>query len=300
MGRRIDRTVSRVSGWLIVDKPAGMTSAAVVARVRRIAGRGTKVGHTGTLDPLATGVLPLALGEATKVVSHVMGGDKTYTFRAVWGEARDTDPAEGEVVARSDVRPDEAGIKAALPQFTGVISQVPPAYSAIKVDGNRAYALARADAAPELAPRDVTVHSFELLACDAEGADFEVVCGKGAYIRSLVRDLAQALGTVGYVTNLRRRASGPFDEKAAISLDNLESLGHSAALLEQVLPVQAALADIPALELTENQAISLRHGQAVAKPYTGNGLVCAMFGSRLVAMAEADGAWIRPTRVFNE
>lgn len=296
-----DKVPAAPNGWLVIDKPSGLTSAAVVGRVKRLfgGGRRAKVGHAGTLDPLATGVLPLALGEATKVVRFVTDGDKAYEVSVAWGEARDTDDADGAVTGQSDVMPDAAEIEAALPQFVGTIQQIPPDYSAIKVEGKRAYALARADQVLTLAPRAVRVDRVVLNDTGVGTARFTIECGKGTYVRALVRDLAKALGTLGHVTALRRTRSGPFFEKDAISLDNLESLGHSAARLEQVLPVDTALADIPALELTENQAISLSHGQAVATPFTGNGLVRAKLGSRLVAMAEADGEWIRPTRVFN-
>ena len=301
MARKVEPGARGPSGWLVIDKPAGMTSAGVVNRVKRLMnmGRRDKAGHAGTLDPLATGILAVALGEATKVVSHIMDDAKTYTFRVKWGEARDTDDADGKVTGHSEVLPEAGQIEALLPQFVGVISQIPPDYSAIKVDGKRAYALARANETLVLSPRNITVHRFELVESGPDWATFEVNCGKGTYIRALVRDMARELVTLGHVTVLRRTASGPFDESMANSLDKLESLGHSAALLEQVLPVQAALADIPALELTENEANCLRHGQTVATPYTGNGLVCAMQGSRLVAMAEADGVQIRPRRVFN-
>jgi len=298
-----------IHGWLVVDKPAGMTSAGAVAKVRRLTGA-EKVGHAGTLDPLATGVLPLAFGEATKTVSYVMDDSKDYNFTVRWGEARASDDGEGEVTAVSQVRPSEAEIKAVLDRFTGTIDQVPPVYSAIKVDGRRAYALARADAAPELQPRRVRIDSLALLAIpDADHAQFEAVTGKGAYMRSLARDMALALGTVGYVAALRRTRVGPFTEALAISLDNIDVLGHSAALLDRLLPVETALDDIPALALTEAEAQDLRHGRPVPvlpvasrsplKNVAQDAVVCAMAGGKPVALARIKGGEIRTLRVLN-
>ena len=261
MGRR--RGIP-IHGWLIVDKPAGVTSAGVVGKVRRLTGA-AKVGHAGTLDPLATGVLPLAFGEATKTVAYAMDRTKVYRFTARWGEARSTDDSEGAVTETSDIRPTRDEIEAALPSFIGVLEQVPPAYSAVKVEGQRAYALARADKPVKLEPRRIRIDEFRLLGIpDADHAEFEVISGKGAYMRSLARDIALALGTVGHIAALRRIAVGPFREDAAISLDKLAALGHSAPLSELLLPVETALDDIPALALTEAEGQSLRHGQSVA------------------------------------
>ena len=298
-----------IHGWLVIDKPAGMTSAGAVAKVRRLTGA-AKVGHAGTLDPLATGVLPLAFGEATKTVAYVMDDSKDYHFTVRWGEARASDDGEGEVTAVSQARPSEAEIKAVLDRFTGTIDQVPPVYSAIKVDGRRAYALARADAAPELQSRRVRIDSLALLAIpDADHAQFEAVTGKGAYMRSLARDMALALGTVGYVAALRRTRVGPFVEALAISLDNMGELGHSAALLDRLLPVETALDDIPALALTEAEARNLRHGRPVPvlpvasrsplKNVAQDAIVCAMAGGKPVALARIKGGEIRPLRVLN-
>ena len=298
-----------IHGWLVIDKPAGMTSAGAVAKVRRLTGA-AKVGHAGTLDPLATGVLPLAFGEATKTVAYVMDDSKDYHFTVRWGEARASDDGEGEVTAVSQARPSEAEIKAVLDRFTGTIDQVPPVYSAIKVDGRRAYALARADAAPKLQSRRVRIDSLALLAIpDADHAQFEAVTGKGAYMRSLARDMALALGTVGYVAALRRTRVGPFTEALAISLDNMGELGHSAALLDRLLPVETALDDIPALALTEAEARNLRHGRPVPvlpvasrsplKNVAQDAIVCAMAGGKPVALARIKGGEIRPLRVLN-
>ena len=307
MGRK--RRGSPIHGWLVVDKPAGMTSAGAVAKVRRLTGA-AKVGHAGTLDPLATGVLPLALGEATKTVAYVMDESKDYIFTVRWGEARASDDGEGEVTAVSHVRPSEAKIKAVLDRFTGTIDQVPPVYSAVKVGGRRAYALARADAAPELIARQVRIDSLVLVSIpDADHAQFEAVTGKGAYMRSLARDMATALGTVGYVAALRRTRVGPFTEALAISLDNGDELGHSAALLDRLLPVETALDDIPALALTEAEAWNLRHGRPVAvlpvasrsplENIAQDAVVCAMAGGKPVALARIKGGEIRPLRVLN-
>jgi tRNA pseudouridine55 synthase len=253
-----------IHGWLVIDKPAGMTSSAVVGRVRRITDA-AKAGHGGTLDPMATGVLPVALGEATKTVSCVVDGLKTYHFTVRWGEQRDTDDAEGAVIRQSEGRPTAAEIEAVLPRFSGDIEQVPPRYSAVKVGGQRAYALARAEQSVELAPRPARIERISLSdQPDADRAVFEVVSGKGVYMRALARDIALALGTTGHVAALRRLSVGPFSETAAILLDRLEALGHSGQLQECLLSVGAALADIPALSLTEAEARRLQHGQPIA------------------------------------
>ncbi|MBI2584559.1 MAG: tRNA pseudouridine(55) synthase TruB [Rhodospirillales bacterium] len=298
-----------IHGWIVIDKPPGLSSSAVVGRVKRLTGA-AKVGHAGTLDPLATGVLPMALGEATKTVAYLMDGRKAYRFTVRWGEARDTDDAEGAVTAISDARSTQAEIEAVLGRFRGSIEQVPPAFSAIKVGGRRAYALARGDAAPALSARTVQIHDLTLKAMpDRDHAEFEAVSGKGAYMRSLARDLAVALGTVGHVSALRRTAVGPFHESQAISLDKLESLGHSAPLSGHLLPVETVLDDIPALALTEREARKLSHGQAIPvlpvasrSPFKNIGqgdVVRAMVEGRLVALAKIKGGEIRPFRVIN-
>ncbi len=307
MGRK--RRGKPIHGWLAIDKAAGMTSSFAVGKVRKITGA-AKAGHGGTLDPLATGILPVALGEATKTVAFTMDAPKVYRFTVRWGEARTTDDSEGAVTQRSTVRPGEDEIRAVLEGFTGEIEQTPPVFSAVKVDGQRAYALARAKKPGALKPRLVRVHGIELLAMpDRDHADFEVKCGKGTYMRSLARDLAQALGTVGHIGALRRTAVGPFTEEMAISLDNLEALGHSAPLVSYLLPVETALADIPALALTEAEARCLRHGQPVSvlpvasrsplKNIRQGAVVCAMAGGKPVALAKISGGEIRPLRVLN-
>jgi tRNA pseudouridine55 synthase len=307
--QRRARRADAVHGWLVLDKPAGMSSAAAVAAVRRATGR-PKAGHAGTLDPLATGVLPIALGEATKTVSYIVDGAKLYRFTVRWGERRDTDDAEGQVVAASGVRPDAAAIEAVLPRFTGEIEQVPPTYSAIKIAGQRAYALARADVAVALTPRLVTVSRIGLVAQpDADHAVFEVAAGKGVYMRALARDMAAALGTEGHIVQLRRLGVGPFGEERAITLDRLQAIGHSAELAEIILPVGVALAGIPALTLTTAEAKRLQHGRPVAvlpvasrSPLPGiaaDAIVCATADGKPVALAQIKGGELRPVRILN-
>ncbi len=262
MGRR-RRRGDPVNGWFIIDKPAGLTSTAVVNEVRRLA-NAAKAGHGGTLDPLATGVLPVALGEATKTMRYIVDGTKSYQFTVQWGVATESDDADGAVVETSDVRPDPAAVRAVLPRFTGEIDQIPPRYSAIKVAGQRAYDLAREGECFDLAARTVFIETIELVATpDADHAVFEVTCGPGAYMRGLGRDIARAVGTVGHITALRRTRVGPFRIENAISLDELRSFEDSAAVLQHMLPVETALDDIPALALTDSEARRLRSGQAV-------------------------------------
>jgi len=296
------RHKQKVDGWVVLDKPLGMGSTTAVGRVRWLFSA-QKAGHGGTLDPLATGVLPVALGEATKTVPFVMDGRKEYRFTLRFGQARSTEDGEGEVTAISDARPTDDAIRAALPEFTGEIEQVPPAFSALKIDGQRAYDLARAGEAVEMKPRRVTIERLELVGRpDADHADLVVGCGKGTYIRSLGRDLALALGTVGHLSALRRTVAGPFREEVAISLPKLEALGHIPPLLGALAPVATALDDIPALALTEAQANQLRHGQPVRLtrdvPPSG-ALVRAETGSKLVALVRSDGVAVQPVRVFN-
>jgi len=300
MSRR--KSGDKVDGWVILDKPVGLGSTPAVSKVRRLFGA-RKAGHGGTLDPLASGVLPIALGEATKTVPFVMDGRKEYRFTLRFGQARSTEDAEGEVTATSDARPTDQAIRCALPAFVGELEQVPPAFSALKVEGKRAYDLARAGEPVALKPRRIVIERLELLGRpDTDHADFVVSCGKGTYIRSLGRDLALALGTVGYLSALRRTAVGPFREEAAISLPKLEALGHIPALLGALAPVATALDDIPALALTEAQADRLRQGQPVLltrdAPPSG-ALLRAETGSRLVALVRSDGASLQPVRVFN-
>ena len=296
-------------GWLILDKPLGLSSSRAVAIVRR-ALDAAKAGHGGTLDPLATGVLPIALGEATKTVAYAMGSRKTYRFTLRWGEARTTDDAEGEVIATSAARPSREQILAVLPAFGGAIMQRPPDFSAIKLAGERAYDLARAGAPRDLAPRPVEIARLTLLAMpDPEHAEFEAEVGKGTYIRALGRDLGLALGCYAHVGALRRLAVGRFALDAAISLAKLEALGHSPAASGHLLPIETALDDIPALALSGEEAEALRRGRVVTplRPsdraridLLGDGAtIRATSDGRLVALAAIDKGLIRPVRVMN-
>ncbi|MHA1112980.1 MAG: tRNA pseudouridine(55) synthase TruB [Alphaproteobacteria bacterium] len=306
-GRR-GRRGHPVHGWLVIDKSAGMTSARAVAVVKRRLDA-LKAGHAGTLDPLATGVLPIALGEATKTMAFIVDADKSYRFTLRWGEARNTDDTEGAVTETSDMRPDAAAIRAALSGFLGEIDQVPPAFSAIKVAGRRAYDLARADAPVTLASRRVRVTRFDLVAAERDRAVFEVDCGKGTYIRALARDLARALGTVGHVETLRRTRVGSFREGDSISLESENASGHSAPLVEHLLPVETALVDIPALAMTEAEARCLHHGQAVAMtreadrteiaPKDPQQPYLAKCGDRPLGIVRFENCLVRPVRLFN-
>jgi tRNA pseudouridine55 synthase len=295
-----------ITGWVVVDKPVGPTSSDVVNRVRRLF-NAQKAGHAGTLDPLATGILPVALGEATKTVPFVIDATKAYRFTIRFGLATTTDDAEGEVARESARRPSNAEIEAAFPRFRGQIQQIPPAFSAIKVDGERAYARARAGEAVELAARPVTIHEIALVSRpDEDHADLEISCSKGTYVRSLARDLALALGTVGHVSALRRTRHGPFGEDAAIPLDKLCALGHIApapGLGTHLLPLETALDDIPALAVSGEDAARLRKGQGVLlrgrdAPIL-SGSVLATHRGDPVALTEYGKGELRPVRVFN-
>ncbi len=295
-------------GWLVIDKPEGITSARVVAQIKRATG--AKTGHAGTLDPLATGVLPLALGEATKTVRFAAAGHKRYRFKVRWGIARDTDDREGAVTAESSIRPDSAAIAAVLPRFTGMVLQRPPAFSAIKIGGRRAYALARAGHPPEMLERSIEIAALRMTrVLDPDHAEFEAVVGEGTYIRSLARDLAAALGTLGHVVELRRLAVGSFTEKQAISLDSALALGHSLAASGHLLPIETVLDDIPALALTASEAARLRQGQPVTPQDEGErerlariddgAIVGARLDRLLIALARIEDGRLRPVRVIN-
>jgi len=297
-----------VHGWVILDKPVGMTSTHAVAIIKRLF-TARRVGHAGTLDPLASGLLPLALGEATKTVPFVMDGRKRYRFTVRWGEERDTDDAEGQVVAASGARPAADAISASLPAFTGTIAQVPPKFSAIKILGERAYDLAREGQEVTLEARPVEIHGLALVATpDADTAVFEAECGKGTYVRALARDIGRQLGCLGHVAALRRTQVGPFDENDMISLAELEGLCQKAAagegsLADALLPVETALDDIPALAVNRADAARLQRGQAVLLRGRDapifRGTVHVTTSGELIALAEVDRGEIIPKRVFN-
>ncbi len=251
-----------VHGWVVLDKPSGITSTQAVAQVRRIF-NAQKAGHAGTLDPLATGILAIALGEATKTVPFAQDAAKIYRFTATWGESRDSDDSEGKVTATSEMRPTRAAIEAMLPSFTGALTQVPPAYSAIKVQGERAYDLAREGKEPDLQPRPVMVHEARLVEAETGQAVFEILCGKGTYVRSWVRDIARALGTLGHVSQLRRTRIGGFLEKDAVGLETLTPLLHSPAAFAYLKPISTALDGIPALAVTGSDAARIRSGNPI-------------------------------------
>lgn len=301
------RQKTPVHGWVILDKPYGMSSTQAVGKVRFLF-NAEKAGHGGTLDPLASGLLPIALGEATKTVSHAMDGRKVYRFTARWGEERTTDDLEGEVTVRSDRRPAQSEIEEVLPRFTGEIMQAPPAFSAIKVDGERAYDLARAGEAVELAERPVTIEALRLVeAPDPDHATFEVTCGKGTYIRSLARDMARALGTVAHVSMLRRIAVGPFGEAHMISLEKLSDLSHKApggdAINGVLLPIETVLDGIPALAIDEEKARRLKLGQPVllrgANASIAEDVVLVMSGGKPLGLGQISEGTLKPKRLFN-
>lgn len=292
---------AQLSGWLILDKPAGITSAQAVGRVKRLL-KPRKIGHGGTLDPMATGILPLALNEATKAFQFVAANAKAYRFTVQWGAETTTDDAEGEVTYTSATRPNREQIEAALPEFVGEIMQAPPAFSAIKVDGKRSYALARKGEILELAERPIRVDSLRLQEyVDTDHVVFEMECGKGTYVRSIARDLGRKMGCLGHVTTLRRTCVGKFDENSAISLENLEDLVHSARLEEWLLPVSSVLADIPALELDPEAARRMKCGQTLACPaHVAEGATVQLISAGiLIAVATASNEGLKPVRVFN-
>jgi len=295
--------VSSLHGWIILDKPPGLSSAQGVAAIKRILREAglprPKIGHGGTLDPLATGVLPIALGEATKLAGRMLDASKAYDFTIAWGQATSTEDAEGEVIAASDHRPSQTQIEAILPRFTGPIAQVPPAYSALKIDGQRAYALARAGETVTLASRNVTIHSLTLTEATPDSASFSVSVSKGTYIRSLARDMALALGTVGHVSRLRRTKAGPFTLTQALSLDNLALLVQEPRLEQIILPIMAGLDDIPALAIDPDQAAALRQGRKLTGHTATPGTYLACLGSVPVALVEIDQTMVRVIRGFN-
>jgi len=315
MGRR--RKGDPVHGWVCLDKPLDITSTDAVSKVRRLF-NAQKGGHAGTLDPLATGILPIALGEATKTVPFLMEARKTYRFTIAWGRSTASYDREGATTAVSDVRPSPDEVAAVLPGFVGEIMQVPPAFSAVKVDGERAYDLAREGVEVELEPRAVTIYSAEIVdAPDADHVEVEISCGKGTYVRALVRDVAERLGACGHVSVLRRTAVGAFTEARAITLENLADLVHSNASSEALLPVETALDDIPVLAVTDEDAFKLKQGRPIVLvprqvealrprliPRTIGGqdasrTVSATVGGRIVALCEMRAGRLNPTRVFH-
>ncbi|MBL4838776.1 MAG: tRNA pseudouridine(55) synthase TruB [Kordiimonadaceae bacterium] len=298
MGRR--RKGIKIDGWLVIDKPLGKTSSNVVGKVKFLT-KAQKVGHGGTLDPLASGILPIGLGEATKTMPYIVDASKEYEFTVEWGSATDSDDREGAVIHSGGHIPTEEDILAVLPSFTGTIEQIPPAYSAIKVDGQRAYKLARSGETVELKPRSVEIQSLTLVSHDAENkcSSFHVGCGKGTYIRSIGRDMALKLGTWAHVIVLRRTRVGPFGLEQAISLEKLEQLSHSAPAAEYIHPVVTALDDILVLAITETETKDIMYGRSIQCPKTKQGTFVLMAGETPVAIAEAEDGIIRPLRVFN-
>ena len=292
-------------GWIILDKPRGLGSTQAVGAVKRNLREGgyakTKVGHGGTLDPLAEGVLPIALGEATKLAGRMLDASKIYDFTIRFGEETDTLDTEGEVIGRSDGRPSLPEIAAILPHFTGPIEQVPPAYSALKVGGRRAYDRARAGEQVELAKRAVTIHSLDMADGPHKRDEITLTAhvSKGTYIRSLARDIARALGTCGHVTYLRRTKAGPFRQEQAISLDKLGGIANGAQLSDLLLPLEAGLDDIPALNLDQTDAQAVRQGRVLSELPQPSGLYCAMLDNVPVALVEIEDGTAKVVRGFN-
>lgn len=291
-----------IHGWLNIDKPLGMTSHDVVARVRRIFQQ-KKVGHGGTLDPLASGVLPIALGEATKTVDYIMDGLKTYEFTISWGTSTTTDDREGEVFEVSSLRPSRQEISKIIPQFMGQLTQMPPIYSALQVNGRRAYELARAGKTLEeigLKSRQIEIQALEYLGGGLDAGDFRVTCGKGTYVRSLGRDIAEALGTKGHLSELRRTRVGTFKAEQSILLENLNELGHSLGQHDVILPVNTVLDDIPVVELKEDQVVGLRQGKTLMVNHPDETLVfCVTSHQTPVALGEIHQGILRSRRIFN-
>ncbi len=312
MARQRRRKGRPISGWLCLDKPEGMTSTGAVGFVKRVT-QAQKVGHGGTLDPLATGVLPIALGEATKTVSFVMDGEKRYRFTMRLGAATDTDDSEGEVIETSDVRPSTAEIEAALPAFVGEIEQVPPRFAAVKIAGERAYDIARRGERVELEARTVVIEDLALIErVDDDHAIFEMTCGKGTYVRAIARDLGAKLGCLGHVSALRRLKVGAFEAEQAIAPETLERLIADDAFPQVLRPIRDALAALPSLALTEPQAERLRAGQTIrVAPHMVTGLdqdgdgededttIRAMASGDVIALARLAGGELSPVRVFN-
>lgn len=295
--RRSNR--AEVNGWVILDKPVGMTSTHAVARLKRIF-NAKKAGHAGTLDPLASGLLPVAFGEATKTVPFVQDGEKAYRFTVLWGVETDSDDADGAVTRTSDVRPATDAILAALPDFIGDIMQTPPVYSAIKINGERAYDIARDGATVELVARPVSIHSLELVSSSADEAVLEARCGKGTYVRAIARDLGRMLGCFGHVTALRRTRVGPFLEIDSVALDLLDAEGVDAS--QYMGSVETGLAEVPCVVVDRDGAARLRRGQPLilrGRDAPSGGIAYAACGGVLVAFGPVVEGALEPSRVFN-
>lgn len=305
-----NRRGQELDGWIVVDKPVGVTSTFVVNKIKRVF-NARKAGHSGTLDPLASGILPIAFGKATKTIPYVMDEMKIYHFTLTFGEARETDDAEGAVTQRSNVRPSDLEISEALKAFQGDILQIPPIFSAIHVNGQRAYDLARKGETPNMTPRHAYIDRFQMINRNSpDEAEFEVISGKGVYMRSLARDLAVACGSVGYISRLRRLKVGPFGIDKAISLDKIVETDEKAfASTKMILPVETALDDIPALALTTSEVIDLKYGRSIDLSHNEDrflqkdcaqqhNIIRAMSGEQLVGLCRLDDGWLRPVRLF--
>lgn len=297
------KNLNPIHGWLLIDKPAGLTSTQAVSRIKH-ALRPEKIGHAGTLDPFATGLLPLALGEATKVISFGMNGRKVYEFTLKFGSETTTEDIEGEITVTSDIRPILSDIQKVLPGFVGEIFQTPPAYSALKIEGKRAYDLARAGEIVNLAPRKIEIYSLDLMTqLNTDEFTFRVSCGKGTYVRSLGREIARKLGTLGHLTQLRRIQVGPFSIESAFSLDSFCEMGHKAQTDNSILPLQLVLDDILAIEVTEEEAQRLRHGQRLFRPDMITSeevpVLIQTKTSKPIALGLIQAGRLSPYRVFN-
>lgn len=299
-----------VHGWIAFDKPADMTSTQALNRVRHLY-NAAKAGHGGTLDPIATGMLPIAFGEATKTMTYTVDQTKVYRITVAWGTETDTDDREGAVTARSDHRPTREAVEAVLPRFVGTITQIPPVYSALKIDGQRSYDLAREGKTVEPKPRQVSIHSIDLDDADTRTATLTVKCGKGTYMRALARDIARKLGACAHIRDIRRLTVGAFTLDVAVTLDQLEASAERGTLDDHLLPVQTPLDDIPAVAVTEQEAQRLRNGQPVpllkrsdlqrlrTLENSDDGIVLALLGQTPVALATYGAAQIQPVRLLN-
>ena len=305
--------INKINGWIILDKQSGITSRQAVTKISKVLNI-KKIGHGGTLDPMATGILPIALGEATKCISLIQNKSKKYSFIIRWGERTDTDDAEGKILEKSNVRPTKNHICNIIKSFTGKIYQKPPAFSAIKINGERSYKLARKNINVVHQPRLIEIYKLVLkkvINCDF--AEFEVICGKGTYVRSLARDISEKLNTTGHVTMIRRHSVGVFDEKNTIFLDFFEEIIHSPIFLNKILPIEAVLDDIPALALNKNEAEKLKQGQKIQfnslefknkfineyPNYQEFEKLSAMSNNNLIALVEIDNDLVKPKRIIN-